>query len=147
MIDRCRNNKSKLYEYYGLRGIFVCDEWLNKSDSFVEWALSNGYKVGLEIDRRDNDGEYSPNNCRFVTHKTNMYNQRLLRKSNTSGYRGISFYNDRAKYVARITHNGVAKTLCYYKNIVDSVICRDAYIIKYGLQDRLNLTKFEKVGG
>ena len=60
---------------YQDRGITVCDEWL-VFGNFRDWALSHGYKEGLQIDRRDNDKGYCPENCRWVTPKENMNNRR-----------------------------------------------------------------------
>lgn len=75
MIKRCRNPKDYHYEQYGRRGIIVCDEWLDYL-TFEAWALSNGYVEGLSIDRRDVDGNYCPQNCRWVTDYTQMNNRR-----------------------------------------------------------------------
>lgn len=75
MIQRCTNKKSKDYPDYGGRGISVCDEWRNDFGLFVRWARSNGYAQGLTLDRKDNDGNYSPGNCRFVPLKNQMRNQ------------------------------------------------------------------------
>lgn len=74
--ERCRNPKNKNYHQYGGRGIRVCKSWEDNPESFVEWALANGYDRGLELDRRDNNGNYEPSNCRFVTHKENCNNRR-----------------------------------------------------------------------
>lgn len=71
MIDRCYNPNARSYKRYGGRGIRICDEWLNDYNSFEKWCLSNGFQCGLAIDRIDNDGDYSPTNCRFVTLKEN----------------------------------------------------------------------------
>lgn len=60
---------------YQDRGITVCDEWL-VFENFRDWALSHGYKEGLQIDRRDNDKGYCPENCRWVTPKENVNNRR-----------------------------------------------------------------------
>ena len=60
---------------YQDRGITVCDEWLI-FENFRDWALSHGYKEGLQIDRRDNDKGYCPENCRWVTPKENTNNRR-----------------------------------------------------------------------
>lgn len=109
MKKRCYNSKHKMYKYYGGRGISICDEWIKSFTIFKMWCFENGWKKGLEIDRRDNDGDYTPENCRFVTHKENMHNQKLLRKNNTSGYRGID-YQDK-KWRARIYTNGKRKSL------------------------------------
>lgn len=74
--ERCTNVKSKDYKYYGGRGIKICDEWKDDVKTFYDWCMSNGWKKGLEIDREDNNGNYEPGNCRFVTHKTNGRNTR-----------------------------------------------------------------------
>jgi hypothetical protein len=58
------------------RGIEVCPEWQVSKRSFFDWALANGYREGLQIDRRDNDRGYEPGNSRFVTPKVNMRNRR-----------------------------------------------------------------------
>lgn len=76
MIQRCYNPNSKAYKYYGSRGICICDEWLNNADAFIEWALQNGYRNDLSIDRINNDGIYEPSNCRWATAKMQANNQR-----------------------------------------------------------------------
>jgi hypothetical protein len=58
-------------KYYKDRGISICDEWKQSFKVFYDWAMKNGYKKGLEIDRINNDGDYSPENCQFITHKIN----------------------------------------------------------------------------
>ena len=75
MKTRCENSNRENYERYGARGITVCEEW-HEAKKFVEWALSNGYKKGLQLDRIDNSKGYSPENCRFVTPKENSKNRR-----------------------------------------------------------------------
>jgi hypothetical protein len=71
MISRCYNPKRKGYHRYGGRGIGVCKSWRNPDSGlivFCKWALSvAGYEPGLWLDRRDNDSNYTPSNCRFVT--------------------------------------------------------------------------------
>lgn len=76
MRRRCHNPDHAAFPSYGGRGIVVCDEWRNSSRSFVAWAISAGWRTGLQIDRRDNDGPYSPENCRFVTAAVNNRNRR-----------------------------------------------------------------------
>lgn len=81
MKERCYNPNSKSYHRYGGRGIKVCDEWLNDFSAFESWALSNGYSPELKLDRVDNDGDYCPENCEFVTNKKNCQH-----KGNTRYY-------------------------------------------------------------
>lgn len=76
IIDRCYNTKNKRYKDYGGRGIKVCEEWLNNYEAFKEWAINTGYKEGLSIDRKNNDGNYCPENCRWVTSKIQSNNIR-----------------------------------------------------------------------
>lgn len=75
MKSRCENPKRENFERYGARGITVCKEW-HEAKIFVEWALNNGYKKGLQLDRIDNDKGYLPDNCRFVTPSENSRNRR-----------------------------------------------------------------------
>ena len=76
MRSRCKNPHRQKYNDYGGRGISVCKEWDEDCEAFCKWALENGYKDGLQIDRIDNDGDYCPDNCRFVTPKQNSRNRR-----------------------------------------------------------------------
>lgn len=76
MKMRCTNTKLKCYKNYGGRGISICKEWDTNFMSFYNWSLNNNWKYGLEIDRIDNDGNYSPENCRIVTHSVNQNNKR-----------------------------------------------------------------------
>lgn len=78
MKARCYNPNDKEYHCYGGRGIKVCDEWLGKNGNtnFIEWALANGYKEGLSLDRIDNNGDYEPSNCRWTTRKVQQRNMR-----------------------------------------------------------------------
>ena len=66
-------------KYYGARGIRVCDEWKTGSKLFKEWALANGYKEDLTIDRINVDGNYEPSNCRWITQAEQNRNRRFGR--------------------------------------------------------------------
>lgn len=76
--SRCFNFNAKDFDNYGGRGITVCQEWLEYIP-FRDWALSNGYKKELTIDRIDNDGNYEPKNCRWVTNTINIRNSRATK--------------------------------------------------------------------
>lgn len=79
MIQRCTNPNNKKYQYYGGRGITICTEWLNNYQAFRNWAIESGYDENAEqwactLDREDTNGEYGPNNCRWVPQSTQMNN-------------------------------------------------------------------------
>ena len=76
MVQRCYNPKYTKYHNYGGRGITICDEWRKDLNAFALWAKSTGYRKGLQIDRINNDGNYCPENCRWVTNKENQRNKR-----------------------------------------------------------------------
>lgn len=76
MIDRCYNQKNKRWADYGGRGITVCRQWLDNRNAFYEWAISNGIREGLQIDRIKNGRGYSPSNCRFVDGRVQANNTR-----------------------------------------------------------------------
>ena len=58
MVQRCTNPNTPNYPLYGGRGIGICSEWRNDFKTFFQWAISNGYHDDLQIDRKDNDGDY-----------------------------------------------------------------------------------------
>ena len=95
MKRRCNNPNCKEYPNYGGRGIRVC--WESFYD-FKKWALSNGYAPGLEIDRINNNGNYEPGNCRFVSHSINNRNKRM-RRDNTTGFTGVWFHKQSGRFV------------------------------------------------
>ena len=75
MKSRCYNVHVTHYERYGGRGIKVCDEWKNDFKAFYDWSMSNGYTDNLTIDRINNNGNYEPLNCRWVTVKEQSINR------------------------------------------------------------------------
>ena len=77
MKQRCYNEKSINYKYYGGRGIRICDEWLESFDNFYQWAIVNGYNNELTIDRIDSNKDYSPDNCKWSTKKEQAYNRSM----------------------------------------------------------------------
>ena len=75
MKNRCYNKKVNRFKNYGARGIKVCDEWKNDFKIFYNWATANGWQKHLQIERRDNDGNYNSDNCLFVTSIEQSFNK------------------------------------------------------------------------
>ena len=74
MKARCFNPNNKRFHRYGGRGITICESWLKDPMEFINWSELNGYKKGLTIDRKNNDGHYTPDNCRYVERRINNQN-------------------------------------------------------------------------
>lgn len=87
MKERCYNKNCKSFKNYGKRGIKICEEWLNDYNCFYEWAIKNGYKDELSIDRINVDGNYEPNNCRWAT--------RIQQANNTTQNVFITYHNEK----------------------------------------------------
>ena len=102
MKQRCSNKNSKSYKNYGGRGIRVCQEWCNDYIVFKTWAIENGYKEGLSIDRINNNGNYEPSNCRWTTRKVQNsnptrthyieYNGKIYTMKELSNLLGINYH-------------------------------------------------------
>lgn len=78
MRNRCMSPKNKCYKNYGARGIKIYEEW-DYYPVFREWALANGYKDGLTLDRKDSNGNYTPENCRWLPMSTNVKRRKVNR--------------------------------------------------------------------
>jgi len=106
MIGRCHNPNNSRFEWYGANGITVCTEWIESTREFLDWAMASGYKPGLEIDRRDSNGNYTPDNCRWVTRQQNCMN-RKNRRNSLSRFKGVKRNCGRGKpWQAKIHVNG-----------------------------------------
>ena len=88
MINRCTWEKYHLFKDYGGRGITICPEWNDRVygfERFVEWAFANGYREDLTLDRIDPDGNYCPENCRWVDKYVQANNKRHNLKLKING--------------------------------------------------------------
>lgn len=106
MRRRCLGVTHSSYRHYGGRGISICDEWEDFL-KFREWALTNGYKDLLTLDRKNNDGNYEPDNCRWVTQRTNSNNRRNTVTVTAFGEtKPLAFWaeDDRCKVSYRVLH-------------------------------------------
>lgn len=75
MKQRCYDKNNAGYKYYGNKGITICDEWLKDINNFYNWAINNGYQENLTIERINVNGNYEPNNCRWITKTEQGYNR------------------------------------------------------------------------
>lgn len=93
MLQRCYNENNPNFPDYGERGIKVHVSWQNDPQKFIEWGLVNGWKKNFQLDRVDNDGNYTPDNCRFVSHRENMSNTRIQKNRDLPV--GVRLYRNR----------------------------------------------------
>lgn len=91
MIQRCYDPKAISYKYYGAKGISVCPDWQGEQGffNFLGWAIENGYREYLTIDRIDGNKDYSPSNCRWADYSTQRRNQERTTARNQYGVWGI----------------------------------------------------------
>ena len=129
---RTLNPENISYQYYGGRGITICDEWLDVQN-FYDWAMSNGYSDELSIDRIDSDGNYEPSNCRWTTSIIQNRNRKIL-KNNKSGYTGVFFRKDTNKYLAQIGVNKKQIRLGSFPTAEEAVKAYNNYIIENNLE-------------
>jgi len=136
---RCysENKNSKNYKSYFLKNIVVCPEWSNFL-IFEKWAFENGYDENLSIDREDNNGNYEPTNCRWVTQKVQTRNTRLLNCKNTSGYRGVTLYKKNGKWRAQISVDKKKISIGYFSDIVECASAYDYFVKTNKLEHTIN---------
>ena len=116
MKQRCRDVKSSDYKRYGGRGIQVCNEWLEDYKTFHDWAMANGYAKGMSIERIDNEGNYTPENCTWIPmakQAANKRNSRLITYDGKTRHlaewaRVLGIGHSLLRY--RLKHWGVEKT-------------------------------------
>ncbi len=141
MLQRCTNEKAPNYSSYGGRGITVCEEWKNDFMSFYNWAIQNGYKDVLTIDRINNDGNYEPLNCRWTTKAVQSRNTKIIQSNNTSGFRGVLWKKDSKKWQASITVNCKNIYLGLFDDILSGAKAYNDYVVLNNLEHSLNEIK------
>lgn len=148
MKDRCYNSKNQSHKYYGQRGIHICYEWFRDFKVFFTWAIANGWRKKLQIDRIDNNRGYAPNNCRFVRPRINALNQRTIKVNNTSGYRGVGNSPTSAGNVtSSISVKKKTHYLGVYKTPHEAAIARDNFILNNSLENDYTLQVLTPLGG
>lgn len=141
MVQRTSNeNRAGASEYYIDRGIRVCEEWLADRETFFKWAQENGYDDTLTIDREDGTKGYFPENCRWTTKAVQARNTKLLRKSNTSGFRGVSLTEDKSRWRARITVDSVQIRIGVFDTPLEAALAYDNYVILNNLEHTRNFS-------
>ena len=125
MKARCTKGSANAH-YYHDRGISVCVEWQNSFIAFRDWAVVNGYAEKLEIDRRDNDKGYSPDNCRWATRTQQMTNTRKRQNAKTSRFKGVSWCANAGKWRAQIRQGGIHNHIGLYWSEEEAALAYDA---------------------
>lgn len=131
--ERCFNTKHIMYKYYGGRGIKMYKLWIKKPIDFISYVKSLP-DYGLEnysLDRIDNDGNYEPNNLRWVDKTIQCINQK--NRINISGYKGICWHKGNKKWMSYISYYKIKKHLGYFNTLEDAVKARNQYIIDHNL--------------
>lgn len=136
MKNRCFDKKHMYYGNYGGRGITVCDRWLNFENFILDMYPT--YKEGLKLDRINNDGNYEPNNCRWVTQSIQTRNTQKLSKDNTSGYRGVCWHKVKKRWMSSIGVNSKIVYLGYFDCRLAAAYAYDDYVIKNNLEHTRN---------
>ena len=123
MIQRCENPANPKWPQYGARGITVCDRWRRSCASFREDMGPR--PAGMTLDRRDNDGPYSPDNCRWAPPSLQTRNSRV-RADNSVGLKGVSYTlrKNTWKYQVHISVHGVRKHLGYTLELFEAACLR-----------------------
>lgn len=120
MKERCENKNNKSYKNYGEKGIRVCKQWKSDYVLFRDWAIENGYKPGLTIERINNYKNYDPDNCKFVTRYEQAQNKRNTLYVGTTNLT-LKKYCELNKISYSAVHSRMMKKK-YYSDLVPHII-------------------------
>jgi hypothetical protein len=127
MKSRCLNPKNPFYKYYGGRGIKICKTWL----TFTGFLKDMGERpVNLTLERRNNNGNYEPGNCRWATLSEQAHNQRL-RKDNKSGFKGLTWRANLKKWQVRVIFNKKLVYDKYFRNKIEAIRAREKFVKEF----------------
>ena len=144
--QRCYNVNHTSYKDYGAKDVTMCDLWINNPEEFCKWALLNGSKKGLEIDKDILSNElgifphiYSPKTCQFVTKSVNVRVTKQLQSNNTSGYRGVSRSSaGRERWTSNIIVNSKTIYLGSWSTKILAAKAYDYYVKTNSLEHTVN---------
>lgn len=136
MMSRCYNKNVDDYKWYGARGIAVCSEW-HSVKNFID-DMSPSHIDGLTIDRIHVDGDYCKSNCRWITHAEQQSNTRLLRSTNSTGYRGVSKSNCGNGFRSRIFHKGKEVVIGVFESKIDAAKAYDRFCKENNINRPMN---------
>jgi hypothetical protein len=126
MKARCNGTAgANASKYYSERSIAVAEAWAASFVEFRDWALSNGYKPTLEIDRIDNDGNYCPENCRWVNRGQQMANTRKRCDGLSSQFKGVSWCRVTGKWKVQMQRNGRKRYIGVFRDEIDAAVAYD----------------------
>lgn len=138
MKSRCYGY-AKSFERDTYNDLEVCDAWRFSYTTFKGWALSAGYSDGLSLDRVNNSLGYFPENCRWATVTVQNQNQRMLKSTNTSGFKGVYYYKNRNKpWWAYISVDSKRESLGYFHSPYEAANAYNSYVINNNLEHTLN---------